>query len=196
MKQLSRNQKEFYSEAVELFRRNTSWLDFEEFAFGSRSPLYESSDSHVDVLKDPLYLALEDMWLELGVQQGAAKRRKRDEGRSERGRGRPKKQLTARKPITWRLPVDLLVRIAIRAEHEGIPVTTSVERELTRLFGEHRRSSDRQRACTPRQRMATHNEPQSYGSQDDWTSGKTEQSVNNAQKYAPTTGADMPDFYE
>jgi hypothetical protein len=89
LKQLSRNQKEFYSEAVELFRRNTSWLDFEEFAFGSRSPLYESSDSHVDILKDPLYLALEDMWLELGVQQGAAKRRgKRDEGRSERGRGK------------------------------------------------------------------------------------------------------------
>lgn len=27
--------------------------------------------------------------------------------------------------------------------------------------------------------MATHNEPQSYGSQDDWTSGKTGQSVNN-----------------
>jgi hypothetical protein len=26
--------------------------------------------------------------------------------------------------------------------------------------------------------MATHNEPQSYGSQDDWTSGKTGQSVN------------------
>jgi hypothetical protein len=25
--------------------------------------------------------------------------------------------------------------------------------------------------------MATHNEPQSYGSQDDWTSGKTGQSV-------------------
>jgi hypothetical protein len=88
LKQLSRNQKEFYSEAVELFRRNTSWVEFEEFAFGSRSPLYESSDSHVDVLKDPLYLALEDMWLELGVQQGAAKRRKRDEGRSERGRGK------------------------------------------------------------------------------------------------------------
>lgn len=27
--------------------------------------------------------------------------------------------------------------------------------------------------------MATHNEPQSYGSQDDWTSGKTGQNVNN-----------------
>lgn len=89
LKQLSRTQKEFYAEALELFRRNTSWIEFEEFAFGSRSPLYENSDSHVDVLKDPLYLALEDMWLELGVQQGAAKRRgKRDEGRGERGRGK------------------------------------------------------------------------------------------------------------
>ncbi|HEX3582924.1 MAG TPA: hypothetical protein VH087_14245 [Thermoanaerobaculia bacterium] len=27
--------------------------------------------------------------------------------------------------------------------------------------------------------MATHNEPQSYGSQDDWTSGETGQNVNN-----------------
>ena len=27
--------------------------------------------------------------------------------------------------------------------------------------------------------MATHNEPQSYGSQNDWTSGKTGESVNN-----------------
>lgn len=27
--------------------------------------------------------------------------------------------------------------------------------------------------------MATHNEPQSYGSQDDWTSGKTGENVNN-----------------
>jgi predicted HicB family RNase H-like nuclease len=53
-------------------------------------------------------------------------------GGAREGAGRPKKQPTARKPITWRLPVDLLVRIAIRAEHEGIPVTTWVERELTR----------------------------------------------------------------
>lgn len=92
LKQLSRAQKEFYARALELFRCNTSWLEFEEFAFGSRSPLYESSESHVEVLKDPLYLALEDMWLELGVQQGAAKRRgKRDEGRTERGRGAAEK---------------------------------------------------------------------------------------------------------
>ncbi|HEY2094056.1 MAG TPA: hypothetical protein VGJ81_19470 [Thermoanaerobaculia bacterium] len=87
LNELSRSQKEFYSEAFELFRRNTSWIEFEEFAFGSRSPLYENSDSHVDVLKDPLYLALEDMRLELGVQEGATKRRgPRDERRGERTR--------------------------------------------------------------------------------------------------------------
>lgn len=33
--------------------------------------------------------------------------------------------------------------------------------------------------------MATHNEPQSYGSQDDWTSGKTGQSVNNPKSERP-----------
>jgi hypothetical protein len=37
-------------------------------------------------LKDPLYLALEDMWLELGVQEGATKRGPRDERRGERTR--------------------------------------------------------------------------------------------------------------
>lgn len=41
--------------------------------------------------------------------------------------------------------------------------------------------------------MATNNEPQSYGSQDDWTSGKTGQSVNNP-KSAPTP--EHIDFYE
>ena len=41
--------------------------------------------------------------------------------------------------------------------------------------------------------MATHNEPQSYGSQDDWTSGKTGQSVNNP-KSAPAP--EHKDFYE
>jgi len=88
LKRLSRVQREFYTRALELFRRNTSWLEFEEFAFGPRSPLYESAESHITVLKDPLYLALEDMWLQLGVQQGMVKRRgKRDEGRPESRRG-------------------------------------------------------------------------------------------------------------
>jgi hypothetical protein len=41
--------------------------------------------------------------------------------------------------------------------------------------------------------MATHNEPQSYGSQDDWTSGKTGQSVNDP-KSEPTP--EHADFYE
>ena len=41
--------------------------------------------------------------------------------------------------------------------------------------------------------MATHNEPQSYGSQDDWTSGKTGESVNDP-KSEPTP--EHADFYE
>lgn len=88
LKHLTREQKDFYARALELFRRNTSWLAFEEFAFGPRSPLYQNHESHVEVLKDPLYLSLEDMWLQLGVQQGMIKRRgQKDEGRTKSGRG-------------------------------------------------------------------------------------------------------------
>lgn len=38
--------------------------------------------------------------------------------------------MTARKTVSWRLPVDLLVGIYTRAEAEGLPVTTWVERQL------------------------------------------------------------------
>ena len=52
------------------FRDNADWFEFEDFAFGSRSPLFSATRSHRDVLTHPLYVELKEMWLRLGVQQG------------------------------------------------------------------------------------------------------------------------------
>ena len=89
LKHLKKVQREFYNRALELYRRNESWLRFEEFAFGANSPLYKDRQSHLEVVKDPLYLALEDMWLQLGVQQGMIKRRAKghEPRRTQDGRG-------------------------------------------------------------------------------------------------------------
>lgn len=64
----------FYTEAIRKFAENVDWMAFDEFSFGSRSPLYKRHDTHQAILKDPLYLVLKDMWLQLGVQQGKIKR--------------------------------------------------------------------------------------------------------------------------
>lgn len=88
LKRLKKGQGQFYDRALELFRGNESWLRFEEFVFGAQSPLYEDRTSHLDVVKDPLYLILEDMWIQLGVQQGMIKRKaKHEQGRSQDRRG-------------------------------------------------------------------------------------------------------------
>lgn len=86
LKHLRKSQREFYDRALELYRDNESWLRFEEFAFGSRSPLYKDRKSHLEVVKDPLYLVLEDMWIQLGVQQGMIKRQANHEQRRKQGR--------------------------------------------------------------------------------------------------------------
>jgi len=67
---LTEIQKRFYVQALRRFGENTNWLDFDDFAFGMRSPIYIGRRSHLEVLKHPLYLALKDMSLQLGVQQG------------------------------------------------------------------------------------------------------------------------------
>lgn len=67
---LTAEERKFYDDAIERFRRNAHWLDFDEFAFGMRSPIYTGERSRLAVIKKPLYLALKDMWLQLGVQQG------------------------------------------------------------------------------------------------------------------------------
>jgi len=60
----------FFRDAVRRFRRNAPWAEFEDFAFGMGSPIYSLRVSPLEVVKDPLYVALKDMWLELGVRQG------------------------------------------------------------------------------------------------------------------------------
>ena len=67
---LTEAERRFYRQALKKFGENTKWLAFDEFAFGMMSPIYSNRNSHRDVLKDPLYLALKDMSLQLGVQQG------------------------------------------------------------------------------------------------------------------------------
>lgn len=76
---LTPEEKKFYRQALKRFQENTSWLAFDEFAFGMGSPIYSRQRSHIDVLKSALYLALKDMSLQLGVQQGLVARTKRSE---------------------------------------------------------------------------------------------------------------------
>ncbi|MBI1939913.1 MAG: hypothetical protein HYS33_00235 [Acidobacteria bacterium] len=74
LSRLTNTEMEFYREAVEKFQSNLSWLAFDELAFGMRSPIYRGRNSHREVLKNPLFLALKDMSLQLGVQQGVIAR--------------------------------------------------------------------------------------------------------------------------
>ncbi|MBI3490246.1 MAG: hypothetical protein HY047_00355 [Acidobacteria bacterium] len=93
---LNESERTFYRTALRKFMQNTPWLAFDAFAFGMMSALYRGRTSHLEVLKSPLYLALKDMSLQLGVQQGMIARKSREEKNlSERGqerRGRPAKK--------------------------------------------------------------------------------------------------------
>jgi hypothetical protein len=82
LESLTPEEKKFYRQALKRFQENTSWLAFDEFAFGMRSPIYSRQRSHIDVLKSALYLALKDMSLQLGVQQGLIARTKKSEKRA------------------------------------------------------------------------------------------------------------------
>jgi hypothetical protein len=70
MSHLTHEEDAFLRRARTKFEQNSDWFEFEDFAFSSRSPLYSKTRSHKDVLTHPLYVALKDMWLELGVRQG------------------------------------------------------------------------------------------------------------------------------
>jgi hypothetical protein len=73
---LNAEEKKFYQLALRRFRENVRWVDFDDFTLGLKSPIYRKRESHLDILKDPLYLALQDMSLQLGVQQGMISRKK------------------------------------------------------------------------------------------------------------------------
>ena len=88
----------FFRRALDKFDSNAKWFSFENFAFSSSSPIYARRKSYGRLVKDPLYRALQDMWLQLGVNQGEVQDDRRegekafcravDEGRERAGRGR------------------------------------------------------------------------------------------------------------
>lgn len=67
---LTAEEQAFLARARSKFNENTDWFQFEDFAFGMRSPLFSKTRSHRNLRENPLYIALRDMWLQLGVQQG------------------------------------------------------------------------------------------------------------------------------
>ena len=85
---LSAEELQFLREAEKKYRANANWFDFEDFAFGMRSPLFSRQRSHLDVLSHPLYLALKEMWLDLGVKQGLVSASKPEEEQFARRKAR------------------------------------------------------------------------------------------------------------
>jgi hypothetical protein len=67
---LDADRKRFYHSAIEQLDANVDWLEFEGFAFSFGSPIFKASHDRKEVLTDPLFLVLKDIWLRLGIQQG------------------------------------------------------------------------------------------------------------------------------
>ena len=67
---LDKERKRFYRSAIEQLDANVDWLEFEGFAFSFGSPIFKASYDRQDVLSDPLFLVLKDIWLRLGIRQG------------------------------------------------------------------------------------------------------------------------------
>jgi hypothetical protein len=86
---LTPDEQAFLERARRKFNEGTDWLAFEDFAFGNRSPIFARNRSHQDVLQHPLYVALKEMWLDLGVRQGRiAANRKGETTHAPRGKTR------------------------------------------------------------------------------------------------------------
>lgn len=68
--ELGQAEAEFFARALTKFRANVDWSAFETFAFNPGSPIYARRKSYGRLVLDPLYRALQDMWLQLGVNQG------------------------------------------------------------------------------------------------------------------------------
>jgi len=82
---LTDDERAFYHLALKRYRADADWLAFEDLAFGMRSPIYQRQRSHLDVLQHPLYIALREMWLDLGVKQGMiAPSKKKEKGDAPR----------------------------------------------------------------------------------------------------------------
>ena len=74
---LNNKQKDFYYDACEALRNGMKESDFLDILFNygvKRGFFFEPRLSHEELLKQPLYLVIEQIWLELGVRQGTMKR--------------------------------------------------------------------------------------------------------------------------
>lgn len=67
---LNEEERAYLKRGRAMFAKNTDWFEFESFAFGMRSPVFSKTRTHREIRENPLFLALQDMWLQLGVQQG------------------------------------------------------------------------------------------------------------------------------
>ena len=67
---LNEEERAYLKRGRAMFAKNTDWLEFEGFAFGMRSPVFSKTRTHRNIRENPLFLALTDLWLQLGVQQG------------------------------------------------------------------------------------------------------------------------------
>ena len=96
--ELSAAEAAFFNHALTRFHANADWAAFENFAFNPTSPIYARRKSYGRLVLDPLYRALQDMWLQLGVNQGEVQDDRpqgeksfchaADQGREQDGRGR------------------------------------------------------------------------------------------------------------
>jgi len=68
--ELDEEKKRFFDVARKLFQKNTNWFEFEQLVFSYTSPIFSRSRNRADVVHDPLFKALKDMWLQLGIDQG------------------------------------------------------------------------------------------------------------------------------
>jgi len=62
--------RRLFETALEKFRRNTNWFEFEQLVFAYTSPIFSRAKNRADVVNEPLFHALKDMWLQLGIDQG------------------------------------------------------------------------------------------------------------------------------
>ena len=67
---LDADRQRFYRLAMEQFHANVDWLEFENFAFSFGSPIFKAVHDRQEVLTDPLFVVLKDIWLRLGIRQG------------------------------------------------------------------------------------------------------------------------------
>jgi hypothetical protein len=62
--------RRLFDTAQEKFRKNTNWFEFEQLVFTYTSPIFSRAKNRADVVNEPLFHALKDMWLQLGIDQG------------------------------------------------------------------------------------------------------------------------------